>query len=261
MTEGAHYCGWRPRIRDLPGSPHASLGDRNGPAGCRSLQRQEVHVWQTSLEAPTARIEELFSLLSDDEARRAARYRYPRDRRRFIVSRGTLRLLLGRYLGTPPARVCLGYEPGGKPRVPSACELEFNLSHSHELAVYAFTLGRRVGVDVEYAQRELDCLGLARRFFSSRERAKLEMVGPERLTRAFLACWTRREALLKATGEGLHGLGRLGMPEGSTEGALALVALGAGPTWSLSSLALAPPYEGALAVEGEGMSIVLGTFG
>jgi phosphopantetheinyl transferase len=163
-------------------------------------------------------------------------------------------------VATSRRRPFLGYQPGGKPVVVSVGELEFNLSHSHELAVYAFSMGRPVGVDVEYVRRELDCLGLARRFFPPQERVRLEAVRPELLTRAFLACWTRREALLKATGEGLRGLSHLHMPENSFEGPCSRLAL-TGREWSVASLALPPLYEGALAIEGEGLNIVPGAIG
>jgi 4'-phosphopantetheinyl transferase len=252
-----HYCGWQPGMRDL--------GRWRDPAGGpepivrRSLDGQEVHVWYAFLEAADSRVETLAALLSEDEHERSARYRFACDRRRFILARGTLRLLLGRYLDIAPARVLLAYQAGGKPRIDGAGGLEFNLSHSRELGVYAFSRGRRVGVDVEHVDRKVDCLGLARRYFSASERAMLEGVPAEALVSEFLACWTRREALLKATGQGLRGLSRVSVPQESMQEPCVKFRGEGGDTWVLSGLRPGPEYVGALAVEGEGWNLALGT--
>jgi 4'-phosphopantetheinyl transferase len=246
-------------MRDLGRWQDAADGGE--PTVWRRLDGPEVHVWYASLEAADSRVETLAALLSNDERERSARYRFACDRRRFIVARGTLRLLLGRYLDIVPARVLLAYEAGGKPRIDGAGGLEFNLSHSRELGVYAFSRGRRVGVDIEHVERKVDCLALARRFFSASEQAVLEGVPSETLTRAFLVCWTRREALLKATGQGLRGLSRMAMPQDSPKEPCCRFRCAGGDTWVLSRLSPGPECVGALAVEAERWSLALGAVG
>ncbi len=165
-----------------------------------------VHVWSTGLDLTGDALATLAAVLSDEETARARRFHFERDRRHFTAARGFLRLLLGRYLDTAPADVCFGYGTRGKPFVamPSATGLRFNLSHSHGRALYAFAAGREVGIDVEAGARlGDDWPGLVRRIFSVRERAELFSLPAARQRAAFLNGWTRKEAFLKATGQGL----------------------------------------------------------
>lgn len=142
------------------------------------------------------------SVLSDDERARAARFRFDRDRHRFVAGRSTLRSLVSSYLGIDPADVAFAYGPQGKPFVLGS-ELSFNVSHSGGCAVYAFARGVEVGVDVELLEHSRYDDGVAERFFSPHEVATLEAVAPETRPDAFLRCWTRKEAFIKARGEGL----------------------------------------------------------
>jgi 4'-phosphopantetheinyl transferase len=171
------------------------------------LTPAQVHLWRTPLQVPDDRLERCRRLLSAEEALRAQRFHFERDRRRFIVARGTLRTLLGAYLQADPARIELANGPRGKPAVVHPQEgrtLEFNLSHAADLAVYAFSLGRWVGVDVE-AHRPLDDLRrLAGTVFSPHELAVLDSLPPAEQFPSFYACWTRKEAFIKAIGEGLY---------------------------------------------------------
>ena len=172
-----------------------------------TLTAPQVHLWRAPLQLPDDRLEHFRRLLSEDEAVRAQRFYFERDRRRFIVARGTLRTLLGAYLQADPARIKLANGPRGKPAVVHPQEgraLEFNLSHAADLAVYAFAPGRWVGVDVE-AHRPLDDLRrLAATVFSPHELAVLDSLPPAQQPSAFYACWTRKEAFIKAIGEGLY---------------------------------------------------------
>ena len=115
-------------------------------------------------------------------------------------------MLLGRYLRTDPASVSLSYQAHGKPELGppwNACGLEFNVSHSHELAVYAFTRGSQIGVDVECIRPMPNAAALLERFFSPEEVQQWQQMPPERQLRAFFQGWTRKEAWLKAVGSGL----------------------------------------------------------
>ena len=120
-----------------------------------TLSSDEVHIWQTSLDQPPEYVRDLAQTLSHDEMMRAERFHFERDRRRFIVGRGVLRAILGSYLGVEPCQVQFCYGPHGKPYLAErfgSHGLRFNLAHSHELALYAFTLNRKIGVDLEYVR-------------------------------------------------------------------------------------------------------------
>ncbi|MEX2553348.1 MAG: 4'-phosphopantetheinyl transferase superfamily protein, partial [Actinomycetota bacterium] len=143
------------------------------------------------------------SILSPEEAARAERFVFDRDRNRFVAGRGALRSLLAHYQGVEPREVVLEYSHYGKPFLPRELgrdQLEFNLSHSDDWALIGITLGRRLGVDLERLRVLDDLEGLARTVFSRRELAELaEVPEPER-TEAFFNCWTRKEAFIKACG-------------------------------------------------------------
>ena len=170
------------------------------------LSSADVHVWRVPLEQPRARVRQLVQTLSDDERARAGRFHLERARRRFTVGRGVLRGIVGRYLGLKPGQVQFRYDPRGKPYLSEGSgdgALRFNLAHAHELALYAFTWGREVGVDLEYVHPMPEVTQIGTRFFSPRENAVLSTVPEGQRLEAFFHCWTRKEAYLKAIGEGL----------------------------------------------------------
>jgi 4'-phosphopantetheinyl transferase len=169
-----------------------------------ALRGDELHVWLVSLDPPPAALARLAGRLSPDERRRAARFRFERDRRRFQAARGALRELLAGYLGQQPER--LGFVEGrhGKPELADiGSGLRFNVSHSGELALCALSLRRELGVDIEQLRELADADALARRFFSTEESAALEALPAAQRLAAFFRCWTRKEAYLKALGAGL----------------------------------------------------------
>jgi len=171
-----------------------------------ALSRDDVHVWRVSLEQPTERVHRLTQTLSSDEMERAKRFHFERDRRRFIVGRGVLRAILSQYLGTDPSQVQFSYGPRGKPRLAAGFDgdaLRFNLAHSHELALYAFTRDREIGIDLEYIHPLSDAEELAAQVFSRRENAELEAMPERKRVDAFFGYWTCKEAYIKATGDGL----------------------------------------------------------
>jgi len=171
-----------------------------------TLSRDDVHVWYASLGQPVERVRQLAQILSYDEMMKAERFRFERDRRRFIVSRGVLRTILGRYLGIEPDKVRFRYSPHRKPYLADRFDsyrLRFNLAHSHELALYAFTRDREIGVDLEYISPMPDMEQIAARFFLARETVALRTTPENQKLEAFFSCWTRKEAYIKASGEGL----------------------------------------------------------
>jgi 4'-phosphopantetheinyl transferase len=171
------------------------------------LAENEVHVWCADLDIEPPALERLAAHLSSEERVRAARFVSPTDRNRFTVARAILRELLGGYLQLPPANICIEAAPHGKPALPNAPgvpDLRFNLSHSHGLALYAFALQREIGIDVEKIRPEFVTEEIGERFFSARERDGLRRLPSELRSEAFFLCWTRKEAYIKARGEGLH---------------------------------------------------------
>ncbi len=218
----------------------------------------EVHVWQAGLELVASEIQSLFDLLSADERDRAARFHFPRDRNRFIIARGRLRSLLSRYLGVAPNQLEFDYSPYGKPALSEGCgggSLRFNLSHSHKLALYVVARHREVGIDVEYRRADLADEEIARRFFSPREVSTLLALPAEMRLEAFFNCWTRKEAYIKARGEGLSlPLDQFDVTLAPGEAAALIRTLGdpqEASRWSLAQIFPGPGYSAALAVEGQ----------
>jgi 4'-phosphopantetheinyl transferase len=229
----------------------------------KTLPPDQAHVWRVRLDQPDSQVDRLRATLAPDELARADRFAFPQNRRQYTVGRGALRAILAAYLDTTPTAVPIRYTPQGKPYLASsASDLRFNLSHSGELALIAVTRGREVGVDVEQVDARGDLekrLALARRFFSLAEVAALESLPAASQTGAFYACWTRKEAYLKARGGGLL------LPLDSFDVSLrpgeppALLATRDDPAqaarWSLLALDPGPGYAAALAVEGAGFAL------
>lgn len=170
------------------------------------LPAGELHLWSAPLDPPENVLRQCASLLSADERERAERFRFGSLRSRYVAGRGTLRTLLSRYLGSDPASLALSYQAHGKPELGlpwKAHGVEFNVSHSHELAVYAFTRGSQIGVDVECIRPMPNAAELLERFFSPEEVRQWQEMPAERQLRAFFQGWTRKEAWLKAVGSGL----------------------------------------------------------
>jgi 4'-phosphopantetheinyl transferase len=232
------------------------------PPAHPALYRNEIQVWRAELDQPADRVEELSLHLAEDEIRRAARFHRERDRRRFIVGRGVLRRILGLYLRLQPTGVQFGYGTHGKPCLAMAewgAGLEFNLAHAGNLVLYAFSRRGAIGIDVEQL-RPLPNMGLiGAKFFSAGENAAYAALPAEEKELGFYHCWVRKEAYLKALGEGLA------RPPEQVEVSLApgkpaqLLHMAGAPDeagrWSLVSLAPMAGYVAALAAEGNGRPI------
>jgi len=163
-------------------------------------------VWRSELDLSEAELRKLAKTLALDEQARAARFRFPRDRRRFIVARGVLREILARYFDRDPAKLQFCYAPFGKPALTSNSGgdgLRFNVSHSHGFALYAVSLHRELGVDLECIRTNFPWEPIAERFFSPEEIDALHSVPCRLKYEAFLNCWTRKEAFVKARGGAL----------------------------------------------------------
>lgn len=221
------------------------------------LSSDEVHVWSAKLDQTVFRAHNLQQTLDGNERARAERFYFKRDRNHFIVAHGLLRVILSRYLNSDPGDLRFCYSPYGKPMLAKEFDgdrLRFNLSHSHSLVLYAVTRAREIGIDIERIRPDLAYEQIAERFFSPREVAALQTVPTSRQLKAFFDCWTRKEAYIKARGEGLSlPLDRFDVSLAPGEPATLLSTVGdphETSRWSLRELDLAPGYVAALAVEG-----------
>lgn len=227
------------------------------PAQAIHLPHNEVHVWAASLNRPAAQLERLWSILASAEQKRADRFYFERDRNHYVAARGLLRTLLGLYLQLAPQAVAFTYGEHGKPALaPSLArgDVRFNISHAQGVALCSFTRGREIGVDVEQIRPLDDASQIAERFFSAHEVQVFTAVPPAQKPEAFFNCWTRKEAFIKAIGEGLS------CPLDSFDVALApgeparLLQIKGSPEmaarWQLHTLTPAAGYVGAVIAEG-----------
>jgi 4'-phosphopantetheinyl transferase len=226
------------------------------------LSSDEIHVWRIALEPDENVFEKLYTVLSADERQRAGLFKFEKLKNRFIVARGALRDILSRYLDCPAGTIALEYESHGKPKLAAAMnqnKICFNLSHAEELALCAVSRECPIGVDVEYVRPLADAEKIAKRFFSPLESAAFCALPDEQKPAAFFNCWTRKEAFIKALGEGLsHPLHRFDVSFLDSE---PVALLNTRPDsqealkWTLLALAPAENYTGALAVRGKGFRL------
>ena len=209
----------------------------------------EVHIWRLGLEQSDETIQRFRQTLANEEVSRADRFHFEKDRRAFVVARGFLREVIGRYAQTKPEMLRFAYGAYGKPGLDGS-RLRFNLSHSHQLGLIAVTQDNELGVDVEYMRAGFATADIARRFFSPREVEAFNALPSEERVAAFFRCWTRKEAFIKAIGKGLsQPLDGFDVTLGPT--AALLRADEADTTrWSLLDLAVDEGYSAALAMEG-----------
>lgn len=226
------------------------------------LQPDSVHIWRARLDLPQSDVESLRDVLTEDEKARADRFRTDALRARFITSRAAQRQILARYGAVSPKAITFRYSTHGKPSLESPASLahiRFNVTHSADLALLAVTEHREVGIDVEAARVVRDATGLARRFFSPAECAALQTLTGDRLTRAFLACWTRKEAYVKALGLGIATqLGNFDVtvdPDSPATIEATRPDADDAARWTMHALDAGPGYFAALVVEGGPASI------
>jgi 4'-phosphopantetheinyl transferase len=221
-----------------------------------SLGKEDVHVWFAFMDDMVLRFRSFFATLAADEIAKTGRFHFQKDRNRYALARGLLREILSHYGGIHPGELRFCYGAHGKPALAAERgdeRLSFNLSHAHGAVVYAVTRGREVGVDLEYVSGDIDDRELAERYFSPREASVLGLLPSGLRQKAFLTCWTRKEAYVKSRGEGLSldlqnfdvlaqgdPAPRLRIESDPREAA----------RWSLADLDAPAGYVAALAIEG-----------
>jgi 4'-phosphopantetheinyl transferase len=219
---------------------------------------QEVHLYCAPLDTLAAGLDHFPAILNEEEQTRAARFHFARDRQRFIVARGGLRLLLSRYLTVAAEEITFCYNAYGKPSLAppyAASGLTFNLAHAGEFVLYALAYGRLVGVDIEQVRPNMEYEQLARHVFSLAEQQGLQATPADERRTAFFHGWTRKEAYIKAQGQGLS------LPLDQFTVTLApdepprLVSTPHAPAeaarWSLQAVPTPPGYVGAVVAEGQ----------
>ena len=168
------------------------------------MNKTDIHLWTASLSVTGTEKYSLVEVLSPDERKRADAFRFEKHRNSFIVGRALLRFILARYLRQAPAGITFRYGANGKPALDAAEPiLHFNLAHSENRVVYAVSEAGELGVDIERVRSLPECESIARHFFSSEECAQLLSVPANERAESFFNCWTRKEAYLKAVGDGL----------------------------------------------------------
>jgi 4'-phosphopantetheinyl transferase len=219
-----------------------------------ALEGDEVHVWRASLDCEQRVLHRFGETLAPDEKNRAQRFVFQPDRNSYIAARGVLRELLGRYLNRAPVEIEFDYGPQGKPALRSESSerlVEFNVSHSHGVGLFAFAVGRQVGVDVELVRPDFAGEKIAERFFSPQEVMELRSLPPATQDEGFFLCWTRKEAYIKARGEGLQ-IPLKSFHVSLTPGKPARLQAVDSSRWSLRSLRPDARYVGAVVGEGQG---------
>src|SRR5580658_10131471 len=226
-----------------------------------TLPENEVHLWGVDLAAVAVGEQRWQQLLSEDERARAARFHFSKDRQYFTATRALLRTILASYVRRDPTELVLHYSAKEKPSLTqtlssSGGQVEFNVSHSGDVAMLAFSRGRALGVDVEQLRENFDHAAIARRFFSEQEQSQLAELPPPERYLGFFRCWTRKEAYIKAQGTGLS------MPLDQFDVSLkpgersALLSTRPDPAeaalWSLQEVQADDGYVAALCVRGHG---------
>ena len=222
------------------------------------LERDDLHIWRVWLgQQPPSHLSKLREILSPDEQERADRFHFPHHREWYIVARGTLRTLLGRYLNCPPQSLTFAYGEQGKPvlaDMPPSERLEFNVAHSEAVGLIGFIWGRPVGVDIEHIRSLKDMGQMAKRFFSAEEYQTWTAVPAHQQDQAFFNCWTRKEAYIKVIGEGLsHPLNRFVVTlKPGESGRLVTVDGSAAKAekWQMQAVHPTADFAAAVAVEG-----------
>jgi len=223
------------------------------------LSDGRIEVWCVETAARESVIRQLEPVLSAEERERAARFRFERHRNAFVVARGALRVLLARYIGSSSVDVTFVYGPNGKPSLPVS-RVEFNVSHTDGVVVLAFAQDCALGVDIECIRPVDNMMQIARRFFCRGEAQELAALPEEQRERAFFRCWTRKEAYIKATGNGLStplSEFRVTLKEGEPARFVHIGNETSAPSeWVLHNLDISSAYAAAIAHRGEPKHVV-----
>lgn len=222
-----------------------------------NIQDNEIHIYKIKLDDNFSDVNNLIELLSDDEKSKADRYRFVNLREKYIVSRSHLRKILSGYLETHPSALKFSYSQFGKPDIDNK-NIKFNISHSENYMVAAVNLNDEIGIDIEYLRHIPDALLISERFFSESEKNSLKEVDKKNLNTAFLNCWTRKEAFIKAISEGLNfALGDFSVTlKPDEEPAILDISGGDASQWKIYQLNINLNYISHIAIQTAGKKII-----
>jgi 4'-phosphopantetheinyl transferase len=230
-----------------------SVADGGARISTHGARQRTVDVWRAPLALPPAELFRVSVSLDDEERERAARFRFPHDRDRFLASRGLLRNILASYLKMPAGRIRFGYAPQGKPFLPDYRDLRFNLSHAGNVLVVGVATGREIGIDVEQVFSEAVMNEVSGPVLSESERAVFRQLDPGERRDWFVRLWTRKEAYIKADGRGMS-LPLDGIDVMTRPGRVRIHGAGPGDLllsdrWAVQELAVPSGYTAALVSE------------
>ncbi len=224
------------------------------------IKPKDIHVWYADMNIDKDKQAHYFNLLAPDEKERASKFYFEKDRRKYIVARGILRMLSGSYLKEDPKEVQFVYNEYGKPAYLNYPNIKFNISHSGEMVVLGFVLDYEFGIDVEIIKNDFDILDIAQNFFSTKEIAALEKLPETIQNHAFFRCWTRKESFIKAKGSGLSfPLDKFTVSLDHDENAGLLETIwdvSEKDTWNVFSFIPAKGYIAALVAKGNVQSVI-----
>lgn len=229
---------------------------------------REIHIWRADLSDALPEQERLYDVLSIDERKRASEYKFARDAQYYTCARGILRTILGRYLTIEPQNLNFIYNNYGKPYLDNERTInfiQFNLSHSKDLALYVFSKDYEVGIDLEEMKPLDNCVDIAQQFFSVQEATNLNAMQPAKRLESFYKCWVRKESVIKAIGQGLSfPLDQFTVSFADNTPAR-IVDLQTddyinNKEWSLYSIDTIPGYQAAVTVIGPGFDLIFKQF-
>jgi 4'-phosphopantetheinyl transferase len=220
-----------------------------------NLQNDQVHIWRIDINQHLNDIINLLAILDNKEKQQAQRFKFNKDRNCLICSHAILRILLSKYLACVPKSITYEYNQYGKPMLSNNNnKLHFNLSHSHQKAIIAITKDNPIGIDIEYMQTKQSLAEIAKRFFAAQEYHEYKQLPNKQKIHGFYNAWTRKEAFVKAIGEGItHPLKNfvVNLTPGTNAKILSIKNHETAPQdWQLHSFTVAEKYCAALAWEG-----------
>lgn len=223
------------------------------------LAPHEIHVWLVSITENKDQLASLWDFLTPAEKEKAHQFKFAKLKQRFIVSQGTLRFLLGKYLKTKPEKIIFERNKYGKPYVKNlSTTIKFNLSHAHNLVLFAFTLKHEIGIDIELARRNFPIDEISKRFFHADENQALLALPAKQRVAAFFNCWVRKEALIKAIGLGLfYALDKFNIDFSAHQSRVQIENPAKKSSWVVKKLSVPPGYLAALATENQNAKVKL----
>jgi 4'-phosphopantetheinyl transferase len=232
------------------------------PPSDLTLRADEIHIWIGELDQPVSEFNRFLQTISLDERMRAGWFHFQEKANRYIIRHGMLRMILGRYMGVKASALRFHHGKHGKPAMSEIIgkeNIRFNLSHSEEVAIFAFARNQEIGVDIEHIRDIPEMEQIVKRFFSARDQIFYSALPRDKRREAFFHYWTSKEAFIKALGEGLsRSLEKIDVTLVPGEGNDLHISAGEPckeSGWSIHTIRPAQEYAGALAIQSENLTL------